>query len=439
MRRFFFDVSYTRTQTGSVGITRTVRRLLEEFQAASSPATDRICVPVIFHSSGFREAAADSKTATNSGKGTSSAGASLGVRLLNWVTSSRVRSFVSTKLPLPILHVAWLAYNSWIFDKLSQQAQPVTFQKGDYLLLCDASWNYQVWLAASTARQHGAHVVLMVHDLIPLRHPEFCVPLFSLVFRKWLLKMLQCSDAVVCNSAATEADLHAYAASHQLKLPPTSNFRLGCDLTRVANDSDVRQSLTGFVSGESPCFAAIGSIEPRKNYAWLLSVFEQLWTKDHRAKLLIVGRPTADCQELIQRLKQHPQQGGRLLTIFDASDAEIAHIYASCRALVFPSLAEGFGLPLVEARTRGCPVIANDLPVFRELADSGVSIFELNSEKALTRLVMEHAQTDHRMSVGPMPLFTWADSAQQFQEVIDKLVTLTLAPFECQRPKTDLG
>jgi len=102
-----------------------------------------------------------------------------------------------------------------------------------------------------------------------------------------------------------------------------------------------------------------------------------------------------------------------LLTIFDATDVEIDHIYGRCRALVFPSLMEGFGLPLVEARTRGCPVIASDLPVFMEVADQGISFFERSSASALQALLARHAAVDERESVGSMLPFLWRDSARQ--------------------------
>ena len=113
-------------------------------------------------------------------------------------------------------------------------------------------------------------------------------------------------------------------------------------------------------------------------------------------------------------MRQHPQQGRLLLTLLDASDAEVAHAYAKCRALILPSLAEGFGLPLVEARTRGCLVIASDLPAFEELADEGVSLYARDSGAQLEALVAAHASVDRRASVAPMAAFTWKDSAQQF-------------------------
>jgi glycosyltransferase involved in cell wall biosynthesis len=139
-------------------------------------------------------------------------------------------------------------------------------------------------------------------------------------------------------------------------------------------------------------------------------------------RLVVMGRPHADCRDLIARIKSHPEQGRRLLAVFDASDEELAAAYGVCRALVLPSLAEGFGLPLVEARTRGCPVIASNLPSFAELADAGVQLFEPDDGDALQVLLAEHAATNLRCTTQPMRPFTWQDSAMQCLERISGLV-----------------
>jgi alpha-1,2-rhamnosyltransferase len=262
----------------------------------------------------------------------------------------------------------------------------------------------------------------MVHDLIPLRHPEFCAPLFTLAFRHWLRRMLASSDAVVCNSASTMEDLQRFAADRNWSLPPVSHFRLGSDLESGIESAFVRPALLQMTAGSHPCFAAVGSIEPRKNYALLLNVFERLWAEGNNTRLVILGRPSAECKALVDALENHPEKGRRLLVLFDASDSELRHVYSACRALVFPSLAEGFGLPLVEARTRGALVIASDIPVFRELADSGVLIFERNSPDQLRSHILQLAENDRRTTTAAMKPFTWDDSAGQLLAVTRRLL-----------------
>lgn len=416
-RRILFDVTFTRTQIGSVGITRTVRRLGEEIRATLEGAT--VFLPVAFHSTGYRAAEPDATDAVSPPR---TASESLPARVLRGVSGSWLQRLAFACTPLPVLHLAFRIYNKGIFDRLSRAEPPVQFRRGDLLLLCDASWCCPAWHAAGAARGRGARVIVLLHDLIPLRQPAFSTPLLGRVFSHWLARMLTVSDAIICNSRATEDDLRAYASERALALPPTGHFRLGADLGRIAATEPCRPHITAFIRGGGPCFGVIGTLEPRKNHAWLLAVFESLWTAGHDIRLVIMGRVNNECHRLAQQMKEHAEHGRRLLTVFDASDEEVALVYAECRALVFPSLAEGFGLPLVEARTRGCPVIASDLPVFVELADAGVSLYERASAEALRLLLREHAARDRRATSGSMPPFTWEDSARQFLAVAQDLL-----------------
>jgi alpha-1,2-rhamnosyltransferase len=262
-----------------------------------------------------------------------------------------------------------------------------------------------------------------MYDLIPLRHPEFCFALVPHIFQLWLGQMLRLADAVVCISGATEQDLRDYARDTHTSLPPTGHFHLGSDLVRTHSKGEVRQSLGQFFVGPSPCFVGIGSFEPKKNYDFLLDVFERMWAQGFNIRLLVIGRESAESYALIKRVRQHAEQGRKLLTLFDASDAEIAFSYAKCRALVFPSLAEGFGLPLVEARMHGAIVIASSLPAFIELADDGVYIYPEESHEALEALILKHSKRDLRLDVAPMHPFLWKDSAAQCLGLMEKLLT----------------
>ncbi len=407
--RLFMDVSYTRTQQGNVGITRTVRRLLDELETIAG------CKPVVFHRTGFR--------LLRSGQGSEGAADvdsidSFAGRMFQWLNSAPVRKLVSL-LPESVLYKAWRLNNDLTFDSLSKSEEPVVFQHGDCLVLADQSWNYRAWLAAQHARVQGARVVLVLYDLIPIRHPEFCRSLFTDVFHRWLVRMLGCCDMVMCISAATEADLHKWCSEEKLPLPRTGHFRLGCDLPEE-NKGTVREALVRFVRRSKPVFAAVGTIEPRKNYPMLLRTFEGLWLAGVPAHLLIAGRPTAEEREFVEKLRRHPEQGNKLLTLFDASDQELAYVYAHARALVLPSLAEGFGLPLVEARSRGCAVIANDLASFCELADEGVFFYKNNDRHELTSLLAQHGETENISRIKPMARFTWRDSAGALLEVLNR-------------------
>jgi len=398
--RLVFDVSYTRTQAGNVGITRTVRRLLQALQALQPAAAD--CIPAGFHSRGFRHASPPVD------QGLKPVNQRAPSRLYRWLTGGWVRRFAESCIPLTLLRAAWSGASSWTFDALSAKDAPIAFAPGDWLVLADESWNYDAWEGVRLARAAGARAVLVLYDLIPLRQPQYCARLFTLAFDKWLREMTACCDLVLCISHATELDYLAYCCEQGLTPPQTSHFRLGCDVP-TAGRTEVRPPVRRMFGEAGPCFAAIGTIEPRKNYQVLLEVFERLWARNVDARLLIAGRPHPACHRLLSRMQQHTQQGRLLLTVQDATDSEINFIYANVRALLFPSLAEGFGLPLVEARTLGCAVIASDLPVLREFADGGVDFFAPNSADELEMRILAHLQSG-RASAPPMKPFTWEDS-----------------------------
>ena len=419
--RLFMDVSYTRTQHVSVGITRTVRRLEDELRRLCRNGKQEF-VAVSFHSAGFRKLADGVLPPPVSAA--SSTPDDRGARLFRWIAGSFFRRMVliALMLPWPLLRLLWSLTSAWSFNFLSRNEQSITFRPGDMLLLSDACWNYPVWVAARRAQAQGAKVAFVVYDLMPFQHPEFCFPLVPLIFRLWLDRMLPLADCVICISQSTESDLTLHARATATPLPPTGHFRLGSDPVRGDDPTThVRLPLRDFLSAGTPCFAAIGSFEPKKNYAFLLEVFDQLWKRGCDLRLLVIGRESAECADLVQRVRAHSQQGKQLLTLFDATDAEVAFTYANCRALIFPSLAEGFGLPLVEARTRGALVIASDIPAFIELSDPGVTIYRQGSHTALGDAVIEHAQRESRADIRPMPAFSWEDSARQCVGLCEQL------------------
>lgn len=408
-RRVFYDISFTRTQSGTVGISRTVRRLFAELERLGYAP-----VPVAFHSQGFRR--------VEPAEAAPAGGARPQNPLLKLVSGSFFRKVATLALHVhwALLSRAWGVASTRIFNGMTRNAEPVEFAPGDLLLLCDASWNYEAWIPVERARTRGAKVLLLVYDLIPIRYPQFCYRLTTLIFGHWLEQMLPRCDAVICISKATQDEVAAWISQQAMpRSPALGYFHLGSDLNACVTGSD---RLCAFFTAGTPSFVSVGSIEPRKNHEQLLDAFERLWAGGSQARLLIAGKPTVDCEALIERLRKHPEQGARLLTLFDATDGEIRYAYGRCNALVFPSLAEGFGLPLVEARACGCRVIASDLAVFREFADEGVRFFKAGSASALEEALREEMRSPPSGPPARAELLSWAGSGAQFVHVMRRLL-----------------
>jgi glycosyltransferase involved in cell wall biosynthesis len=118
-----------------------------------------------------------------------------------------------------------------------------------------------------------------------------------------------------------------------------------------------------------PHFVIVGTIEARKNHQLLLDIWRRMAASEPDPPILVViGQRGWEAEETIAMLDDPAMFGGSVVELGRCSDDELASIIAGARALLMPSFAEGFGLPVIEALELGTPVIASDLPVFREIA-----------------------------------------------------------------------
>ncbi len=207
--------------------------------------------------------------------------------------------------------------------------------------------------------------VLMIHDTIPLDHPEFTRKGQSERFRERFAGSVSQADGLLSISEASRADLIRWRkALHLAETAAVTTAPIG---TRL-----VPPDPSGLPEGldlSRPFFVTLGTIEPRKNHALLLDAWEELARRLPAARLprlFIIGRRGWENHETFARLDRLAPNGAvRELSGLD--DAAVAALLDRCHALLMPSRAEGFGLPLTEAAARGVPVICSPLPVAREI------------------------------------------------------------------------
>ncbi|HDR9762919.1 TPA: glycosyltransferase family 4 protein [Burkholderia cepacia] len=213
---------------------------------------------------------------------------------------------------------------------------------------------------SAMARRH-VRTVFMVHDLIPLTHAEYCRPGVDLIHRRRIRTALTRAGGLVANSQATLDELAAEARRSKLSLPPSVVARLA---PAVPNYAPAPRPL------DVPYFVMLGTIEPRKNHWFILHLWRRLaeqfgTTAPH---LVIVGRRGWECENVIDMLDRCVELRGTVHEESNCSDERLHALLQHAQALLFPSFVEGYGLPLVEALMLQVPVIASDLPIFREIA-----------------------------------------------------------------------
>ncbi|MEO0821023.1 MAG: glycosyltransferase [Pseudomonadota bacterium] len=213
---------------------------------------------------------------------------------------------------------------------------------------------------AGALRRGGAKSLTMLHDLIPLTHPEFARPGSDAPFRARLEAALE-ADHLLYNSAATADAVASHLARCGRTPPPGTVLPLGLDPQHAPQ----RAARLGPAQ-----FVVLGTIEGRKNHLLLLSIWRRFWERLGAAgspHLHVVGRRGWAAEQALALLDRAPMMGHTVFEHSARDDAAVTDLLARADALLFPSLAEGYGLPLGEALALGVPVIASDLPALREL------------------------------------------------------------------------
>ena len=271
----------------------------------------------------------------------------------------------------------------------------ISLQRGDIFFILDQSIQNicNNFLLFQHLMQNGVRVVSFFHDLIPVTHPQFCHPDYAKDFRRFLKEVLFLSQ-IICNSESTANELKDYLAKNpQVKRNSAlkiSHSLLGCDFS--AKGGQVSPLCIGENKGKphSPAFLMVSTVEPRKMYAQAVGAFTMLWEKGVEAQLWIVGRPGWRNEKTISLIENHTENGIRLFWYKNGiSDEELASLYKKCDAVLFASIAEGFGLAVAEGAHFKKPLILRDIPVFREIAGENAFYFTGEDSQSLAAKIEE--------------------------------------------------
>jgi len=292
--------------------------------------------------------------------------------------------------------------------------QGVRFEPGDVLLLIDSSWDAGFpWDDVREAQAQGALVGLVVYDLIPMQFPQVVGQPTHVLYGKWWDKARVVADFIIGISNSVLDDIDAVDRARRPAGAPratlrSASFKLGAELDCALREGVIREELKTAIAAKNT-YLMVGMISPRKNHALAIDAFERLWSRGVDVRLAIVGNYGWDCADLIDRLRRHPQFGHKLFWFKDVGDSELDYCYRHAAALVTASFAEGFNLPIVEALSKRCPVLASDLPVHREVGGHFAAYFHSGDAPALADLIAEHRRCGLLPGVKSSDGFHWPD------------------------------
>lgn len=304
---------------------------------------------------------------------------------------------------------------------------PIDYYPGDSFIGLDlnAGLDNEMFEAVNRMAVAGVRVSFVVYDMLPVLLPHNFDEADVDWYTKWLRSVSRFEHLVcISNSVADEVQnfLIQNPPSNGL-MPSIGWFHLGADFESVTtkNIPPPNKNLKTDHLGTYPRFLMVGTIEPRKGHSFVLDAFEQFWATGGDATLIVVGKQGWKVDALCKRLQSHPEAGKRLFWIQNCSDAELKTLYSSSHCLIAASEGEGFGLPLIEASRHGLPILARDIPVFREVASIYATYFEGTKSDSLSEALKAWIVADQAGLVprsDEMRSLSWSESAKALLRVL---------------------
>lgn len=304
--------------------------------------------------------------------------------------------------------------------------EPVEISNGDIFIGLDlVHYAFQQADFYSHLRRIGGQVYFVIYDLLPIFISNLFPEEVPALHARWLRTLAQ-TNGVLCISRAVADEMTEWLSvfgPERLRPFKLGWFHLGADVAKSVPTTglpdDAEQVLQAL--SRRPTFLAVGTVEPRKGQTQTLAAFEQLWEQGVDANLVMIGKQGWNVDLLVEKLRSHSERNLRLFWLEGISDEYLERVYAASSCLIAASEGEGFGLPLIEAAQHQLPIIARDIPVFREVAGPHALYFSGFTANTLADSVQAWLALDKAGQApqsSTMPWLTWKQSTQNLLDVI---------------------
>jgi glycosyltransferase involved in cell wall biosynthesis len=301
-------------------------------------------------------------------------------------------------------------------------------RSGDMIVSVGAGWGIPDYMKhiAEAKRFYGIKFSILVHDVIPIKYQSFVEPHHAVQYLNWLQDAIPVADIVFTNSKYSRAALIELAAESGWRLPRVEVMEPGSDLGDRLTDGD--QTMTSF---PARYVLFVSTIEIRKNHRLLVRVWQRLLERhgaDLVPTLIFTGQIGWLVDGLLADLEASEYLNGKIILMRDLSDAELQRAYRSCLFTVFPSLCEGWGLPIAESLAHGKFCVASNRTSIPEVGGNLIDYFDpSNEDDALAKIerplidpgYLAAREAQLRADYRPR---TWADCAHALIGTLDQTV-----------------
>ncbi len=269
--------------------------------------------------------------------------------------------------------------------------------------------------------------IVTIHDLVPLFFPEL-VPRKHLIFFKLFMKRAaHTADLIITDSEHSKRDIVHYLTVPEEKIRV---IYLGCEAQyqKIHNQQAIQDVLTRY-NIRRPYLLFVGVIEPKKNLERLVDAFVMLRQESSEGKelqLVIAGGKGWFCEQLYHKVQELRLENYVLFTGF-VPDADLPYLYSEAELFVFPSIYEGFGLPVLEAMSYGTPVVTSNVSSLPEIAgDAGVLVDPKSPEsisQGIASVLFDDRQKSKMQHAGHLQVrkFSWQRTAEQTYNVYQEV------------------
>ncbi|MDZ4749330.1 MAG: glycosyltransferase family 1 protein [Saprospiraceae bacterium] len=265
--------------------------------------------------------------------------------------------------------------------------------------------------------------VSMVHDVAYLRYPEHLQPRIRAFYKKWMPRYLAYTDHIITVSEFSKSEI---IAGYNIPADKISVVYNGITAAYKPVSEEQKKITRDRYTNGRPYFVYLGAIHPRKNILTLVKSFEQFkssYPSDHQ--LVLAGRASWHTEEVFKSIAQSQWKDAFHLPGYIAT-ADATTLVASAEAMIYPSLYEGFGLPLVEAMACGVPVICSNVSSLPEVASDAALLFDPHDVEQLahhmTSLAKEDSLRHELIALGNerSKYFSWDKAALTVYEILSR-------------------
>ena len=297
----------------------------------------------------------------------------------------------------------------------------VIFGDSDILLLCGSDWPAMYHFLKARKPGDKGYVVVLCHDIIPLLYPRFFLPTTARTFSLCFEEVFRVADLIVFTTETVRRDTLAYCKAEGRTVRSSCVVPLGA---MAPGDAPASAASLPQTLEENKYILFVSTMEPRKGHDMLLSVWKRIvqtpWFEKAGFKMVFVGRKGWLVDELFARFASESFVGKSLLILSDVDDKTLTSLYEHAAFCVYPSIYEGFGLPVVEGFRHGKAVISSNGGALPEVVAGLSPCLDPKDEDAWFRLLsswIEHPEersayeTAIRLRFRPR---TWAEASEEF-------------------------